>query len=57
MEKQKNAVTDKELKQLADIYKQLQEPNRSIITMGINLLLASQTANEASMPPEPRKAG
>lgn len=57
MEKQKNMVTDKELKQLADIYKQLQEPNRSIITMGINLLLASQMASEAGIPPKPRKAG
>lgn len=39
-------INDSELERLAIIYSQLQEPNRSIVVMGANLLLASQAALE-----------
>lgn len=50
-------VTDKELSQLATIYAQLQEPDRTIFIMGGNLLLASQKAKDSSQDHTGQKAG
>lgn len=46
MEKEKNtaSVSDRELTELANIYKQLWGPNRSFIVSNASLLLASQNA-------------
>ncbi|MFQ8681859.1 hypothetical protein [Enterocloster sp.] len=52
--KECTVVNEKELKKLAEIYKQLSEPKRNIFVMSGNLLLASQQAEGND---DTRKAG
>lgn len=42
-------VSEKEIEELAYLYKQLHEPNRNLVVTGCNLLLASQQARKNEM--------
>lgn len=52
--KECTVVNEKELKKLAEIYKQLSEPKRNIFVMSGNLLLASQQAEGVGAKKKPQ---
>lgn len=54
---EKPITTDIELEKLADIYRVMDEPNRSIFIMSGSLLLASQNANQKITQSQPLKTG
>lgn len=55
MEKEKKTtpVSDQELMELAEVYKQLRKPNRNMVAFGASLLLTSQNMMDS----QPRKTG